>query len=53
MPQSICPESFTLLAFLCMQEYREKKMDKNGCQETIDQHFSLPPINIQMVAMDI
>ena len=27
IPQPICPESFTLLAFLFMQEYREKKMN--------------------------
>ena len=32
-------ESFTLLAFLFMQEYREKKMDKKKAKKPIDQNY--------------
>jgi hypothetical protein len=39
IPQPICPESFTLLAFLFMQEYRKKKMDKKKAKKPIDQNY--------------
>ena len=39
IPRPICLESFTLLAFLFMQEYREKKMDKKKAKKTIDQNY--------------
>ena len=39
IPQPICPESFTLLAFLFMHEYREKKMDKKKAKKPIDQNY--------------
>ena len=45
--------SFTLLAFLCMQEYREKKMDKKEVKKPLTIIVFMAPINIQMVAMDI
>ena len=39
IPQSICPESITLLAFLFMQEYSKKKMDKMKAKKPIDQNY--------------
>ena len=36
---SSCPESVTLLAFLFMQEYREKKMDKKKANKPIYQNY--------------
>ena len=40
IPQPICPESFPPpLAFLFMQEYREKKMDKKKAKKQIDQNY--------------
>ena len=32
IPQPICPEPYTLLAFWFMQEYGEKEMDKRHCK---------------------
>ena len=36
IPQSICPKSFILLAFLFMQKYREKTMDKKKAKKPTD-----------------
>ena len=38
IPEPICPESFTLLAFLFMQEYMERKMDKKKAKKPTDQN---------------
>ena len=39
IPQPICPKSFTLLAVLFLQEYREKKMYKKKAKKPIDQNY--------------
>ena len=38
IPNLNCPELFTLLAFLFMQEYREKNMDKKMAKKPTDQN---------------
>ena len=38
IPFCICTELFTLLVFLFMQEYREKKMDKKKAKKPTDQN---------------
>ena len=38
IPDPNCPELFTLLAFLFMQEYREKKMDNKKAKKPTDQN---------------
>ena len=38
IPQPICPESYTLLAFWFMQEYGEKEMDKKMVKKPTDQN---------------
>ena len=37
IPQPICPESYTLLAFWFMQEYGEKEMDNKMVKKPTDQ----------------